>query len=268
MALSGISFWGFDIGGFYNCDYSGQRVIPEDEEYIRSVQMGLMSPLSRSHGQSTPREPWVFSETAQKAFLKINKLRYRMLPYLYSTGWETTREGMPMMRPMLLEFPEDPTTKNLSTQYMLGGSLLVAPVFDQRLHRIYLPKGSWVDLETGKYMDGGTWITYPKNIEVIPMFLRPNSMIPMLKTAPLHIADKNFEDLELVINIADTMAQEYFDDGIEGLIRAELKSSTLTMELSEIPADAFRIYSTSDITRILINGTERPFRKMDNCYIT
>lgn len=67
IGISGVSFWGFDIGGFYNCDYEGKRTVPEDEEYIRSVQMGLMSPLSRSHGQATPREPWIFSETAQAA---------------------------------------------------------------------------------------------------------------------------------------------------------------------------------------------------------
>lgn len=69
--------------------------MPEDEEYIRSVQMGLMSPLSRSHGQATPREPWIFSETAQAAFLKINKLRYRLLPYLYSTAYETHNRAFP-----------------------------------------------------------------------------------------------------------------------------------------------------------------------------
>ena len=267
MALSGISFWGFDIGGFYNCDYSGTRVIPEDEEYIRSVQMGLMSPLSRSHGQSTPREPWVYSETAQRAFLKINKLRYRMLPYLYSTGWETTREGIPMMRPMLLEFPEDCNTRNVSTQYMLGGSLLVAPVFDQPRHRVYLPAGSWIDLETGKRMDGNRWITCPKDIEVIPLFLRPDSMLPMLKTAPMHIEGRNFEDLELVINITDSFEQAYFDDGVEGIFRAELKDGTLTMTVQDIPATAFRVYAPGEVTEIIVNGESHSFREDGGCYI-
>ena len=267
MALSGISFWGFDIGGFYNCDYSGKRVIPEDEEYIRSVQMGLMSPLSRSHGQSTPREPWVYSETAQKAFLKINKLRYRMLPYLYSTGYETSREGIPMMRPMLLEFPEDLTTRNISTEYMLGAGVLVAPVFDQPKHHVYLPEGSWIDLETGARLEGGRWITCPKDIEVIPLFLRQNSMIPMLKTAPMHIADRNFEDLELIVNIAGTMEQAYYDDGVEGSFRATLKDGVLTMDITDIPATAFRIYTASTVFRIIVNGEERAFRKEENCYL-
>jgi len=267
MGISGISFWGFDIGGFYNCDYSGTRVIPEDEEYIRSVQMGLMSPLSRSHGQSTPREPWVYSATAQKAFLKINKLRYRMLPYLYSTGWETSREGIPMMRPMLLEFPEDYNTRNISTQYMLGGSMLVAPVFDQRVHRVYLPRGSWIDLETGIRREGNQWIVYPKDIRVIPLFLRPDSMLPMLKEAPLHIEDNNFDNLELTINIVDSFEQAYYDDGIEGLFRAELKVGILTMELKDIPATGFRIYAGDDLTQIMVNGEKCTFRKEGNCYL-
>lgn len=259
MGLSGVSFWGFDIGGFYNCDYSGARVIPEDEEYIRSVQMGLMSPLSRSHGQSTPREPWVYSETAQRAFLKINKFRYRMLPYLYSTGWETVREGIPMMRAMLLEYPDDPNTRNISTQYMLGGSLLVAPVFDQPKHHVYLPEGSWIDLETGARIDGNRWITYPKQIDVIPLFLRENSMIPMLKEAPLHIEDKNFEDLELVVNIKDHMEQAYCDDGVEGIFRADLRDSILNLTVQDIPVSRFRIYAAGAVEQVFINDTATAF---------
>jgi len=267
MGISGVSFWGFDIGGFYNCDYSGKRVIPEDEEYIRSVQMGLMSPLSRSHGQSTPREPWVYSETAQKAFRKINDLRYRMLPYLYSTGWETVREGIPMMRAMVLEYPDDLSARNINTQYMLGGNLLIAPVFDQPKHHIYLPEGSWVDCETGKRLIGGNWIVYPKNIEVIPMFLRENTMIPMLQTAPRHIEDNNFEHLELVINIVDEMEQTYFDDDVKGTFRASLHDGILDITLQEIPAETFRIYAPEEITAVFVNGESKAFRKEGSCYL-
>ena len=267
MGISGISFWGFDIGGFYNCDYSGQRVIPEDEEYIRSVQMGLMSPLSRSHGQSTPREPWGYSETAQKAFRKINDLRYRMLPYLYSTGWETTISGIPMMRAMLLEYPDDLSARDLSRQYMLGGSLLVAPVFDQQKHHIYLPEGSWVDLETGKRMNGSRWMVYPKDIEVIPMFLRENCCLPMLKTAPRHIADENFADLQIVMNIRDTLEQTYYDDGVEGRIRATLEGGKLNITLTDVPADRFKIYAAEEITSVTVNGESRAFRMEDGCWM-
>jgi alpha-D-xyloside xylohydrolase len=112
---------------------------------------------------------------------------------------------------------------------MLGGSLLVAPVFDQQKHHIYLPEGSWVDLETGNRLSGCRWITYPKNIEVIPMFLRENTMIPMLAEAPEHITDEVFKDLTLVMNITDNLCQNYYDDGISGKCSASLCDGILSI---------------------------------------
>lgn len=266
MGVSGVSFWGFDIGGFYNCDYSGKRVIPDDEDYIRSVQMGLMSPLSRSHGQSTPREPWIYSETAQKAFLKINKTRYAMLPYLYSAGYETTREGIPMMRAMLLEYPDDLNVCNLSTQYMLGGSVLVAPVFDQKKHNVYLPKGSWIDLETGRRLEGNAWIEYPQKIDVIPMFLRENTMMATLKKVPEHISEENFQGLEIVMNITGTIDQDYFDDGVEGKFHATVQDGTLEITLRDIPAESFKIYADTEISKVIVNGQARSVTKCANVF--
>ena len=267
MGLSGVSFWGFDIGGFYNCDYAGNRVIPEDEEYIRSVQMGLMSPLSRSHGQSTPREPWVYSETAQKAFRKINALRYRMLPYLYSTGYETTREGLPMMRAMLLEFPEDRSARDISSQYMLGGSLLVAPVFDQQRHEIYLPRGSWIDLERNSRLEGGRWIRYPKDIEVIPLFLRENTALPLLTESVRHVPEENFRDLEILMNITEQIEQPYYDDGLEGIFRAQLREGHLEITLESVPAVRFKVYTPEEVTRVTVNGQLRTFVREEGCYL-
>lgn len=266
MGVSGVSFWGFDIGGFYNCDYSGKRVIPDDEDYIRSVQMGLMSPLSRSHGQSTPREPWIYSETAQKAFLKINKTRYAMLPYLYSAGYETTREGIPMMRAMLLEYPNDLNVCNLSTQYMLGGSVLVAPVFDQKKHNVYLPKGSWIDLETGRRLEGNAWIEYPQKIDVIPMFLRENTMMATLKKVPEHISEENFQGLEIIMNITGTIDQDYFDDGVEGKFHATVQDGTLEITLRDIPAESFKIYADTEISKVIVNGQARSVTKCANVF--
>ena len=206
IGISGVSFWGFDIGGFYNCNYEGKRTVLEDEEYIRSVQMGLMSPLSRSHGQVTPREPWIFSETAQAAFLKINKLRYRLLPYLYSTAYETHNRGIPMMRALLLEFPQDRNVRTIGTEYMLGEAVLVAPVFDQQEHAVYLPKGSWIDLEREARLDSG-WIVKGKRIDEIPLFLRENRGLFRLAEAPMHIADENFREITFVIQCAIAAAE-------------------------------------------------------------
>lgn len=266
MGISGVSFWGFDIGGFYNCDYEGNRVVPADEEYIRSVQMGLMSPLSRSHGQSTPREPWVFSEEAQRAFLSINKIRYRMLPYIYSAAYETHREGLPMMRAMLLEFADDLNVRNLSTQYMLGSALLVAPVFDQRVHHIYLPEGSWIDFYTGNRLAGGKWIEAPKDIQKIPLYLRPDSMLPMLEEAPMHIAEENFKGLSVLLNLSGEMEQNYYDDGVEGKFKAVLAADVLEIETEGMDIEKITAYLTAEPVRAVVNGCEWEMEKAGNAF--
>ena len=249
LALSGVSFWGFDIGGFYHCDYSGRRVIPEDEAYIRSVQMGLMSPLSRSHGQSTPREPWVFSRDAQAAFLKINRLRYRMLPYLYSVAWETHLTGLPMMRPMLLEFQEDFAVRDVSTQYMLGDALLVAPVFDQKNHRVYLPEGSWLDLHSLAHIRGGRWIIAEKQLDRIPLYLRENCAMPLFAEAPRHVGDRNFEGYDLILNLTDRLEKRFYDDGFEGFVRAEIEDGIVSVE-TDLPVREIRVYSPGPVREV------------------
>ena len=258
IGISGVSFWGFDIGGFYNCDYEGRRTVPDDDDYIRSVQMGLMSPLSRSHGQSTPREPWVFSKTAQAAFLKINKLRYRLLPYLYSTAYETCDRGLPMMRPLLLEFQEDRTVRNIGTEYMLGEAMLVAPVFDQPEHAIYLPKGSWIDLEDNSRVSGGEWIVREKRIDVIPLFLRENRGIFLLDQAPMHIADENFRELTFAMNLTDCLEQTYRDDGVEGRIWAKRTGDAVEVSCCGVPLSKLQIFADCPTLRVTVNG--KPWR--------
>ena len=267
MGMSGVSFWGFDIGGFYNCDYEGRRCIPSDDEYIRSVQMGLMSPLSRSHGQSTPREPWVFSRETQKAFLKINKLRYRLLPYLYSTAYETHYKGLPMMRAMVLEFQEDRNVRNLSRQYMLGESLLVAPVFDQEIVKVYLPKGSWIDFYTGERLEGGKWITAEKRLDQILLYLRENHMIPMLQEAPMHIENRNFEKLVVILNLQGELEAHYYDDGICGKLFAKLVNETLIIESEEMKIELFEVYSEKEICNCVVNKNAWKLKKTEHGFI-
>ena len=190
-----------------------------------------------------------------------------MLPYLYSTGYETTREGIPMMRAMVLEYPEDMNVRNISTEYMLGGSVLVAPVFDQQKHYVYLPEGSWVDLETKERICGNKWINYPQQIDVIPMFLRENTMMATLKDVPEHIADENFHGLELVMNITDSIEQDYFDDGVEGKFTAVLRDGVLAITLKDIPAESFRIYAGSEIREVTVNGEVRNVTKCDRAFV-
>ena len=130
-----------------------------------------------------------------------------------------------------------------------------------------MPEGSWIDFETGKRICGGKWIVYPKNIEVIPMFLRENTLLPMLQTAPKHISDDNFDDLELVINLVDELEQTYYDDGVKGHIRATLKDHILEITLQDIPATKFRIYAAEGISAITVIGEIKAFRREDTCYL-
>ena len=254
IGLSGVSFWGFDIGGFYASDDEGKRAMPTDEEYVRSVQMGLMSPLSRSHGQSTPREPWHYSAEAQAAFLKINKYRYRLLPYLYSTAYETHNFGLPMMRAMVLEFPADRTVRDLSTQYMLGEALLVAPVFDRpQCHPVYLPAGSWVELEHGRRLSGG-WDEAAWALDEVPRYLRENRGIFLLGEAPEHIAPENFTDLTFVMNLTDCLTQRYYDDGVEGCITAKRTGDAVAVSVEGIPLAALELYTPQPVRTVTVNG--------------
>lgn len=253
MGISGVSFWGFDIGGFYNCDYEGKRIKPDDEEYVRSVQMGLLSPLSRSHGQATPREPWEYSREAQEAFLKINRFRYRLFPYLYNIAVETHREGIPMMRAMLLEFQDDFNTREISTQYMLGDALLVAPVFDQQVQRVYLPAGSWIDWNTGKRVEGGNWVTYNCPLDELPLYFREDKPLPLLNEAPLHAPDCLFEKYTLYLNLVHGVCAKLHGDQREYTLRAEIGDGRVVID-TDLTCTGLVIFTLTDVIEIEVNG--------------
>ncbi|HEY64655.1 MAG TPA: alpha-xylosidase, partial [Caldilineae bacterium] len=121
IGLSGIPFWSHDIGGFLGA--------PDPELYVRWAQFGLLCSHARCHG-TTPREPWAFGTQALDAFRRMVHLRYRLIPYLYSYAHVASQYGLPVLRPMVLEFQDDPNTHTLDLQYMLGRELLVAPVFE------------------------------------------------------------------------------------------------------------------------------------------
>lgn len=254
IGISGVSFWGFDIGGFYNCDYEGSRVKPTDEEYVRSVQMGLLAPLSRSHGQSTPREPWEYSSQAQQAFLKINKFRYRLFPYLYSAAWETCQTGLPMMRAMLLEFQDDLNTRNISTQYMLGDALLVAPVFDQQVQHVYLPKGSWIDWNTGQRTMGGGWLAKDCGLDELPLYFREDTILPLLNEAKMHAPENFFEDYTIYLNLVHGIDARLHDDEKEYRFRAELCGQKAVIE-TNMKSSGLVIFSEEALSEAVVNGS-------------
>jgi len=169
LSLSGFGFWSHDIGGF--------ETKASPAVYKRWVAFGLLSSHSRLHGSSSYRVPWNYDAEACDVLRQFVQLKCRLMPYLLSAALDAHEHGDPTLRPMLLEFPEDPTTRTLDRQYLLGPSLLVAPVFDDREAEYYLPAGSWTHLLTGEVRSGPRWYTEPLDFFSIPLWVRPNSVI-------------------------------------------------------------------------------------------
>ncbi len=176
-ALSAPGAWSHDIGGFYGPP-------PSPALYIRWAQCGLLSPLARIHG-TTPREPWHFGDEALRIFREYAQLRYRLLPYLYAIGEIAHRRGLPLLRPLVLEFPRDRVAATIDDQYLLGGALLVAPVFSESLEPVmrpvYLPACAegWLDFWTGAALAGGRWLDYDAPLDRLPLFLRRGRLLPL-----------------------------------------------------------------------------------------
>lgn len=170
LCMSGFGFWAHDIGGFESTSTA--------DVYKRWVAFGLLSSHSRLHGSSSYRVPWVYDEEAVDVVRFFTKLKARIMPYLYAAAITANKTGVPCMRSMVIEFTEDKTCHYLDKQYMLGDSLLVAPIFnDQSIAEYYLPKGVWTDFFTGEVKSGGQWITEKHGYLSIPLMVKENSIV-------------------------------------------------------------------------------------------
>ena len=143
--------------------------------------MGLLSSHSRLHGSSEYRVPWLYDEESVEVVRYFTRLKCSLMPYIYAHAVEASKSGMPVMRPMILEFQDDPACDYLDRQYILGDSLLVAPVFNEDGEvSYYLPTGKWTNFITGQVIEGGRWIIREKHDYLsLPLMVRPNSIIPV-----------------------------------------------------------------------------------------
>lgn len=173
LAQSGYGFWSHDISGF-------ESTAPADV-YKRWCAFGLMSSHSRLHGSKSYRVPWMFDNEACDVLRHFVKLKHRLMPYLYGAAVQAHECGTPVMRPMNVEFPEDPGCDTLDRQYMLGDNLLVAPVFTRDGSvDYYLPRGCWTRLNTpGESVEGGTWRHEIHDFFSMPLMVRENSVIAL-----------------------------------------------------------------------------------------
>ncbi|WP_336640802.1 alpha-xylosidase [Microbacterium sp. USHLN272] len=171
LALSGFAFWSHDIGGFEG--------MPDAGVYKRWTAFGLLGSHSRFHGSSSYRVPWAFDDEAVEVTRRFTHLKMRLMPYLYAQGLDAAATGVPLMRPMVLEFPDDPATAYLDRQYMLGSDLLVAPVFTEDGEvEFYLPAGEWTSLLTGETVTGGGWRRERHGFDSLPLYVRPGTVLP------------------------------------------------------------------------------------------
>jgi alpha-D-xyloside xylohydrolase len=172
LAASGFGYWSHDIGGFEG--------VPDTGVFKRWLAFGLLSSHSRLHGSGSYRVPWAFDDEAVDITRKFTRLKLSLMPYLTATSLQVQESGTPMLRPMVLEFPEDPATEHADTQYMLGDSLLVAPVFsaDGRV-RFYVPEGTWTNLLDGSTVSGPRWVEQTHGFDSVPLLVRPGAVIPI-----------------------------------------------------------------------------------------
>ncbi|MER5542184.1 alpha-xylosidase [Streptomyces sp. NPDC002589] len=171
LGLSGFGFWSHDIGGFEGT--------PTPTVFKRWVQFGLLSSHSRLHGSRSYRVPWDYGEEAVEVTRAFTLLKHRLAPYLQRAAQQAHTTGVPVMRAMVLEFPDDPTTGHLDRQYMLGDDLLVAPVFtDDGTVEYYVPEGTWTNVLTGVRVTGPRWVREQHGFHTLPLLARPDSVIP------------------------------------------------------------------------------------------
>jgi alpha-D-xyloside xylohydrolase len=198
-SLSGLPYWTTDIGGFVSAN-------PDDpayrELYVRWFEFGAFCPVFRAHGTRTTNqnEVWSYGPDAQKILVAYDRLRYRLMPYIYSLAWKTTSEGYTIMRPLVMDFREDVRAQNIGDQFLFGPAILVNPVTEPgaTARHLYLPAAKWYDFWTGAAIQGGRTLDAPTTIDRMPLFVRAGSILPLGPDVE-YAAQKSADPIELRI---------------------------------------------------------------------
>ncbi|NLE31813.1 MAG: DUF5110 domain-containing protein [Bacteroidales bacterium] len=182
FTASGLPYWTTDIGGFFRPGGS-QYTDPNYHDILtRWFQWGTFNPIFRMHGYQSETEPWKYGETVENNLRTMLNLRYRLMPYIYSEAWQITSMGSTMMRPLVMDFSQDPKALEQAYEYMFGPAFLVAPVVEPGVKRwpVYLPAGhKWYDFQTGLTCQGGTTVMTDAPQDVIPLYVKAGSIVPM-----------------------------------------------------------------------------------------
>jgi alpha-glucosidase len=213
LGLSGQPFVGSDIPGFFGK--------PSAELSARWAQYGALTPFCRYHNNAgeTDQYPWSFGNGVERRSRSAIRLRYQLLPYLYSSFMRAHATGAPIQRPLVYEFQQDRQARETEDSFLLGDSLLVAPVLEagRTARNVYLPEGTWVDWYTGECCEGGQYITAPAPLDLIPLFGRGGTVVPTYDAPPLSTMGHapTSLDLHLFVPLEDgeTTSWLHEDDG-------------------------------------------------------
>ncbi|MDU4935191.1 MAG: glycoside hydrolase family 31 protein [Peptostreptococcaceae bacterium] len=211
LGMSGISFCGTDVGGF--------GFDTTKELLSRWVQVGAFTPLFRNHTSIYTRdqEPWAFDEETEDIYRKYVKLRYKLLPYIYDEFKKGESSGLPLVRPLLLDYQNDEETYEINDEFLCGENILVAPVLEQgkRARMVYLPKGNkWIDYWTKEIFEGGEYVIKKTPLDICPIYIKENSIIPNYPNIN-YIGEKEIDilKLDIYINGKSNSYIHYQDDG-------------------------------------------------------
>ena len=215
FGLSGFTFWSHDVGGFVNRS--------PRELYRRWLAFGVLTSHTRTHG-APPREPWTYDSAFVVDFRRAVEMKYRLMPYIYAQARASSDSGYPMLRTLFFEYPDDPTSWLIEDEYLLGEGLLVAPLFQETDHRaVYLPPGAWIDYQTGRSYQGGTWHDIHAGEVPIVVLARNCAVIPHIALAQ-STAQMDWNEIELrVFGSGDAPASGLFALPKEELHGLELR---------------------------------------------
>ena len=195
MCASGIPFWTQDIGGFFvkkGAAWYWDGLFekgwddPEFQElFVRWYEYAAFLPVFRGHGTDVRRELWNATGEHYEALLRFNRVRYELLPYIYSLAGRVALEGGLMMKPLAFNYPDDAAARDVDDEFLLGDDLLICPVteYKARTRRVYLPEGLWHERVTGRIRQGGAWIDAEAPLDAIPVFVRAGAILPLLRPA-------------------------------------------------------------------------------------
>ncbi|MBD2843750.1 DUF4968 domain-containing protein [Paenibacillus sp. IB182496] len=269
--VSGVPYWSWDLAGFTG-------TFPTPELYKRAVTMSAFTPVVQIHSEknnppvSEARTPWnVQARTGDSSiidhFAKYMNIRMNLLPYIYSEAKKTSDTGVPLMRPMFMEYPNDPSVGGLNEQYMFGDNLLVAPIVEQgaTLKNVYLPQGEWIDFFYGALHPGSRTIPYFAGVDDIPVFVKAGAILPMNLNADYELGGTIGNDLDSYTNLAfrvypDGDTSYAWNDDIGGAVKTvsvseDYPSNEVTVTLPATGVSATAQVFTTEPSAVTVGGS-------------